>query len=299
MLKISRLTAHLEFPEPARFPYWMGNAFRGGFGVHLRRACCPDLKKDCLGCEIREDCIFYHTHVKNESKVGYGAPPKPIIFIPPFFGKSMIVEENGFLDVDILVFGKFIRYLPHVILGLRLLGQNGIGYEKQHNRFRLDEIRCNFSGELAFDGFKINSEAIEEVELWSENFEEGLDNEKLKIAFKTPIMIKTGDFPPNMEKLLDMIRHRLILYVNEYGDGEKIPDFKCKATITASNAHFHKLISNSQRTKKKEFHTYTGTVEYLVEEMDSNTKQLLKIGSLIGAGPKPSFGLGFMKTTNE
>lgn len=112
-------------------------------------------------------------------------------------------------------------------------------------------------------------------------------------------MIKTGDFPPDLEKLLNMIRHRLILYVNEYGDGEKVPDFKCKAITTASNAHFHKLISNSQRTRKKEFHTHTGTVEYLVEEMDGNTKQLLEIGSLIGAGPKPSFGLGFMSITEN
>lgn len=299
MLKISRLTAHLEFQESTRFPYWMGNTFRGGFGVYLRRVCCPDLEKECFVCGVREDCIFYHTHVKNESNVGYGAPPKPIVFIPPFFGKSIIVEENGFLDVDILVFGKFIRYLPHVILGLKLLGQHGIGNEKQHNKFRLDNIKCSFSGEFVFDGFKINNETIKEIELWNEDFEELLFDGKLKIAFKTPIMIKTGDFPPDLEKLLNMIRHRLILYVNEYGDGKNVPDFKCKATITASNAHFHRLISNSQRTKKKEFHTYTGTVEYYVEEMDGNAKQLLKIGSLIGAGPKPSFGLGFIKTIDD
>ncbi len=36
--------------------------------------------------------------MKKDSKVGYGAPPKPIVFIPPFFGKSFTVEENGFLE---------------------------------------------------------------------------------------------------------------------------------------------------------------------------------------------------------
>jgi len=122
--------------------------------------------------------------------------------------------------------------------------------------------------------------------------EEGLFGEKLKIAFKKSIMIKIRDFSPNLGKLLNMICHRLILYVNEYEYGEKIQDFKYKAITNASNTHFHKLISNLQRTKKKEFHTYMETVEYLIEEMDDNAKQLLKIGSLIGTGPKPSFGLG-------
>lgn len=64
----------------------------------------------------------------------------------------------------------------------------------------------------------------------------------------------------------------------------------------------HKQLTENRKKeelKKKEFHTHTGTVEYFIEEMDGNAKQLLKIGSLIGAGPKPSFGLGFMDVTTD
>jgi len=42
-------------------------------------------------------------------------------------------------------------------------------------------------------------------------------------------------------------------------------------------------------------HVYTGTAEYSIQKIDENAIQLLRIGLLIGAGPKPSFGLGFIK----
>ncbi len=51
---------------------------------------------------------------------------------------------------------------------------------------------------------------------------------------------------------------------------------------------------DSQRAGKREFHTYAGTAEYSIESMDENAKQLFRISLLIGAGPKPSFGFGFL-----
>ncbi len=313
MLPLARLTARLSFPTSVTFPYWMGNTFRGGFGVHLRRACCPDLKRDCYSCDAREDCIFYYTHMKKDSKVGYGAPPKPIVFIPPFFGKSFTVEKDGFLDVGILLFGRFTRFLPHVALGLSMLGQSGIGSERHYdvNKFRLEEMRCSFSGDVVYDGNTINIEAMMTVDL-ADYARDGIsvtlmnpskkdDNlrvhqtDDLFIGFETPIMVKTGEFPPSLDKLLSMVRQRLILYVNEYGDGAKIPDFECSAAVKSSSVHFHNVKSRSMRAGKRDFHTYTGTAEYSIEKIDENAMQLLRIGLLIGAGPKPSFGLGFIR----
>src|SRR3990172_104773 len=301
MLPLAKLTARLSFPTSVTFPYWMGNTFRGGFGVHLRRACCPDLKRDCYSCDAREDCIFYYTHMKKDSNVGYGAPPKPIVFIPPFFGKSFTVEKDGFLDVDILLFGRFTRYLPHVALGLSMLGQSGIGSERRYdvNKFKLEEMKCSFSKDVVYDGSTINIGAMRTVDLadYARNGVSATDI--LSIGFETPIMVKTGEFPPTLDKLLSMVRQRLILYVNEYGDGTKIPDFECSAAIESSSVHFHNIKSISMRAGKRDFHTYTGTAEYSIEKMDENALQLLRIGLLIGAGPKPSFGLGFLRVIDS
>ncbi len=274
--------------------------------MHLRRACCPEAvpvfkygvyRRDCYSCDAREDCIFYYTHMKKDSKVGYGAPPKPIVFIPPFFGKSFTVEENGFLDVGILLFGRFTRYLPHVALGLSMLGQSGIGSERRYdvNKFKLEEMRCSFSRDVVYEGSTISIGAMRTVDL-ADYANDGVSvTDSLSIGFETPIMIKTGGFPPELDKLLSMVRQRLILYVNEYGDGTKIPDFECKSALKSSSSHFHSVKSASQRAGKREFHTYTGTAEYSIERMDENAMQMLRMGLLIGAGPKPSFGFGFMR----
>src|SRR5574341_1039676 len=87
MLPLAKLTARLSFPTSVTFPYWMGNTFRGGFGIHLRRACCPDLRRDCYSCDAREDCIFYYTHMKKDYRVGFAAPPNLLFLFPHFSGK--------------------------------------------------------------------------------------------------------------------------------------------------------------------------------------------------------------------
>ncbi|HLB71726.1 MAG TPA: CRISPR system precrRNA processing endoribonuclease RAMP protein Cas6, partial [Candidatus Methanoperedens sp.] len=223
------------------------------------------------------------------------------VFIPPFFGKSFTVEKDGFLDVDILLFGRFTRYLPHVALGLSMLGQSGIGSERRYdvNKFKLEEMKCSFSKDVVYDGSTINIGAMRTVDLadYARNGVSATDI--LSIGFETPIMVKTGEFPPTLDKLLSMVRQRLILYVNEYGDGTKIPDFECSAAIESSSVHFHNIKSISMRAGKRDFHTYTGTAEYSIEKMDENALQLLRIGLLIGAGPKPSFGLGFLRVIDS
>ncbi len=156
--------------------------------------------------------------------MGYGASPKPIVFIPPFFGKSFTVPENGFLDVGILLFGRFTRYLPHAALGLSMLGQSGIGSERRYDVIKLEEMRCSFSKEVVYDGSTINIRAMRTVDMADYASDGASVTGNLSIGFETPIMVKTGEFPPALDKLLGMIRQRLILYVNEYGDGAKIPD---------------------------------------------------------------------------
>lgn len=57
----------------------------------------------------------------------------------------------------------------------------------------------------------------------------------------------------------------------------------------------HKLYHRSKREGERFFITYTGKAEYDVE-VDDDAAKLLKIGELIGAGAKSSFGMGFFKT---
>lgn len=293
MLKLASLNVRLDFSTPVEFPYWMGSTFRGGFGIYLRRACCPDLSRSCYECEERSECIFYHSHMREESKRGHAAPPKPLVIIPPFFGKKLFVEKEGYLDLDILLYGSFIRYLPHAVLGLRLLGQKGIGSKRRYdmNRFVVSEMTCNFTGKRVYDGQRINLENMGSIELGDV---EPLEvNNRVTVSFRTPFISKTGEFPPALERLLWHIRQRIIRYVNEYGDGTRVPIFTSDGKIVSSEKHFHRLKRRSVRGGKQEFHGFTGVVEYGIEQTDNTARWLLEAGKMVGAGAKPSFGCGY------
>lgn len=292
MLHISKVTLTLHFTTPAVFPYWMGSAFRGGFGQNLRRAICTDLSRDCYTCETKENCLFYYTHMKKKAERGHAPPVKSIVLIPPFFGKSLEIEENATLDVDVLFCGDFARYLPHVILGMNLFGQRGLYTQRYHglNRFEVKSITCCFSHKKIYDGETIFLKNLKTMDIKDITYE---TPETITIGFKTPF---TGrEFPPDFGTLLTLIRNRVIRFVNEYGNKEKVLPVTASGTIEKYTEHYHKLERRSSRSRKKVFHSYTGVVTYDIDELDDIGAWMLNLGFVVGCSPDCSFGCGFLQ----
>jgi len=292
MLPISKLQLKLRFTTPAKLPYWMGSAFRGMFGNEIRKVLCNDLKRPCSKCDTKENCLFYYMYMRDNADRGHAPPQKPIIIVPPFFGKEMKFEEDGYLDVELLFFGDFKKYLPHVLLGLRLGGQQGIGSMRYYgqNRFKVDRAVCEFSEKEVYNGRTVKLDNLKTIDakdigpIWKE---------KLKIGFKTPFTGKK--FPPSMDYLLSLARYRLIHFVNEYGDGKRVPDFEVDAEIEGYDHHYHDLQRRSKRSDKTQFNSYTGVVEYEIEDIDEVGEWLLGVALTIGCGPDSSFGCGFVQ----
>ena len=292
MLPISKITLHLRFTTPANLPYWLGSGFRGGFGQNLRRACCVELQKDCYDCETRADCLFYYTHMRSKAERGYAPPIKPIISIPPFFGKPMHFETEGRLDVEVLFFGDFRRYLPHALLAVSLLGQTGLGSLRHYNlnKFEIASATCNFSGKQIYDGNTISLSNLKSIDISEiQKYEVNAVN----IGFKTPFTAPS--FPPEFDSLLNLIRNRLIRFVNEYGTQEEVPDFTAKGEINRYVRHYHNLQRRSTRSNKTRFDGYTGIIEYEIKEINDAGRWLLNVGFVIGCGPDSSFGCGFLQ----
>lgn len=292
MLQLSKVTMNLEFTTPAVFPYWMGSAFRGGFGQNLRRAICTDREKDCLSCELRDTCLFFYTYVRVEAERGYAPPIKPIILIPAFFGRTMEIKEKATLSVDVLFCGDFAKYLPHVILGMNLLGRKGLYSQRYQglNRFYVKSIECGFSGGNVYDGETIY---LRNLVVRDVQDIEKVAEKSVRIGFRTPF---TGnEFPLSFERLLFMIRSRVIRLANEYGSGDVIPDVEAKGEIINCEKHYHKLERRSSRSNKRVFHSYTGVVEYEINDMNDTAAWNLGLGFVVGCGPDASFGCGFLK----
>ena len=283
-LKLTKLKATLYFPH-YNLPYWLGNKFRGGFGSVLLKAVCGYLKPECHNCTSKDDCLYYVLYEKDRQKRGKSQPVRPIVFIPPFFGKK--IAGKGSLTVEINIFGDYTRYLSHVIYGLRFLGKCGLN---KFSKYTLDSITDYFTGETVFDGECINANSITTIDLGRiDSIEE---ESELTIDYKTPISVEK--VPISLNYLLHMVRRRLILFVNEFGNGI-VPNYNCEDEIVSSAWKKHVLIHTSKRGGKRIFHAYTGVADYKILDADENTLKFLKIGELIGAGAKSSFGMGFFE----
>ncbi|MHA1309986.1 MAG: CRISPR system precrRNA processing endoribonuclease RAMP protein Cas6 [Candidatus Helarchaeota archaeon] len=306
MLEFSSSTATLRFRGKFKAPYWMGSMFRGAFGWNLRRISCNTFNDDCELCNLKEDCAFYYVIFRSKAKKGHAPPPKPIIIIPPFFGKEMIFHDSPFLNVKLLFFGNYNRFLPHTILALNLIGREGIGSPlatrqrlqylplshktEFSNRFIVEEVKCNLTNKTIYDGKYINLTDLKIVDFSSLSPIKLNTDNTITIGFQTPLI--TNHFPLALSELVEKVRHRFIFLVNEYGTGEKIEEFKLKSKVVNYSKHFHRLYRKSSRSTKDRFFGFTGKITYKVSEIDRTALWLLKIGTQIGAGKDLSFGFG-------
>jgi len=246
----------------------------------------------CIDCRSKEDCLYYYMYEKSVAKRGYAPPQRPIIIIPPFLGKTLNLKKDGYLNIEILLFGEYVKFIPHVLLALRLSGQDGLGADRHYglNRFEISSAHCGLLGKHIFDGSKLDLANLEVIDIQNIPVPE---IREYKLGFRTPLSQVT--FPPLPQELINLIRNRLIRIVNEYGDGTKIQDANITGQIIDYQSHFHNLQRRSTRSNKKIFKGHTGIVEYEIKEIDDVGKWLLVVGELIGAGPDSSFGCGFFK----
>ncbi len=256
--------------------------FRGGLGQSLKM----------ITHHEQTDSLFYHMYMREVRKRGYSKPPKPVLLVPPFFGKALKVEKDATLDLDVFFFGEYIKFLPELILGINILGKMGLGSERHYNksRFEISSIKCKISKRLVYDGSNLILNNLSSIDVKDIP---PYDEDRLKIGFRTPLTSKP--FPPKAERLLFLIRNRLLGFVNEYGSGEEVPEFKCKGDIINYSSHKHKLERRSIRSEKTLFKGYTGIVEYKFTELDDSARWLINVGLTIGCGPDSSFGFGFLQ----
>jgi hypothetical protein len=293
VLKFAALNLKLHFPGIVRLPRWLGSAFRGGLGEQLRKIVCYRPMLDCQKCEKSGECLFYAAYQNPFAKRGQAPPPKPVVLIPPFFGREMTFGPGGELEVGLLLLGDYVRFFPHVLLALQQLGGQGLG-DARHvglNRFEVILAVNKLGGGIVYKDGAIHLSNLKQLEVREL---EPFKREHVRIGFRTPIELPLG-FPPSPEHLLNLIRGRLIMFVNEYGTGEKVPEFTCRGKVKCVARHYHRLPGFSRRSGRREFwHCWTGIADYDFEELDKRGQWLLGVGRVLGAGAKSSFGLGFI-----
>lgn len=266
----------------------MGSTFRGGLGEHLSTSVCQGL--NCPYCH-NAPCLFRHVYVPRPAKRGHSQPPKPVIIVPPFFARKIELPSGGTLPLDVIMVGGYTRSFLQLVLGMIAFGQAGIGPDRHYgrNRFEVVNVKC-----LESDGYVMKNSKVYASEFASKSLKdvEPLSGKEALLNFRTPF---TGPYiPTTVKDIIRLIRHRLILFVNEYGTAETIPSIDEDGTATLREAHRHILNRRSSRSAKIFFYGWTGSISIDLSGLSDDARWILACAPILGMGPDSAFGAGFV-----
>jgi hypothetical protein len=170
-------------------------------------------------------------------------------------------------------------------------GQAGIGPDRHYegNRFEVVNVKCLESGGYVMENSKINSAQFASRDIKDVK---PVNGDEVRLSFRTPF---TGPFiPKTASDVVRLIRHRLILFVNEYGTGESIPVVDPEGEVTLRDVRCHILKRKSSRSEKDFFQGWTGSVYMGLSDASEQVRWLLACASILGMGPDAAFGAGFI-----
>lgn len=130
-IPISRYRFHFKAIDSVRFGPFAGSAWRGAFGVALKRTVCAVRLRSCDECPLVASCAFPYLFEgrRSENAVGLGSyaqVPVPYVFQPtPHPG--LVLARGDPLAVDLGLVGKANQRLLYLIHALDQAGAHGVG----------------------------------------------------------------------------------------------------------------------------------------------------------------------------
>jgi hypothetical protein len=133
VFRFARYQVKLQALEPLRLPAWKGSAIRGAFGHVFRRLACVG-GRFCPPCQVPERCPYHYIF---ETAPPPGAQalrkltdiPRPFVLEPPEDGTQVYAPGTP-LALGLVLIGRGIEFLPHFIVTLRELGEQGLGFRR-------------------------------------------------------------------------------------------------------------------------------------------------------------------------
>lgn len=257
----------------AKVPYFIGSKIRGIFGYFLKNVTCRNPKYLCEDCFASELCLFYQFYEKKNT-----------------FHNYRFAYELGkpYYDFQLYLFEDACQETPYVLLALdQMLKESQLKNENNDFGLFINGESCYKDGKLIL------------VKNYKQSFEISKDDKvrKVKVTFQTPLRIKKNNvFLKNPEELTlkDIITS---IYQRKLGlTKQPFQAYKneIKGEIKERNLQYKELkrFSNRQNAAMN----LDGIMgDFYIENLDSSSYNLLKLGELIGAGKQCVFGLGKME----
>lgn len=132
-LRVARVRASFRAAADGAAPPFPGASFRGALGRALRQAACATGMPSCVGCPLTARCAYgylFETHVPAASARMrlYPYAPHPMVLRPPPAIEAW--REGDEVDLEVILFGRGIDYLPYLLYALGEMGRAGVGPER-------------------------------------------------------------------------------------------------------------------------------------------------------------------------
>jgi len=280
-------------------PSFKGATFRGGFGYTLKRICCVMEESSCNDCMLRTKCIyclFFETkNNKEHNFLGFLEPPRPFALELPVDEKR-VYQQGETLEINILIFGNQVQFLPYIVLTFSELGRKGLG----RTRVKYDLLSVEtIYGETIYDAHtKTFCSRESTVKL---SFDENIERIKeVKIKFLTPTRIKTeGRYTKDLSfaTLTKAILRRLAALFLFYADRKLDCAFeeiiKEAERVSTKSSSLRWVDVERFSTRQKARMKLGGVVGEVVYQGElTKFYPILKVGEYIHVGKNTTFGLG-------
>jgi len=294
--------------EEFSLPRYKGSVFRGGFGLALKRISCSQGRRGpCPECILCGECAYarvFETPVRPGDTgmiEGMSDAPHPMILRPPMPTKRLYKAGDP-LDVEIILIGQALRFVPHVICAFEDFSRMGFGEGK--GKFEMQGVSAFFGGK--WNRVYSEGDRLLEQRCWTLTGIDQLEDvcghraDCVELKVHTPMRIKWGG------SITDDLRFDLLIR-NILRRIQMLDQLHCQGTIRfdherliALAAHVETIFENlwwtdwSRHSKRRNAEIMMGGVIGEIVFSGELTEFLpyLKLGEILHVGKGTAYGMG-------
>ncbi len=259
--------------EEVLLPAYKGATFRGGFGYTFKKSVCA-LKSvaDCKDCLLSSNCAYayvFETPRPKDAQImrKYEHVPHPFVLCPTL-SRHRLVKAGECLEVEMVLIGKAIEYLPYFILVMDELGKAGLG--KHRGKCTLQGVSV-----LGKEVFNYEEAKIKKVTPLSLQDLKEVKSDKIDLSlnFVTPLKLQRNSKIIRENLTFQDIFRSLLRRIS------LLAYFHCKVKEDELEVEkFSDLITKSQEIKVIE----DKTIWVNLSRFSTRQKQKIPIGGLVG-----------------
>ncbi len=268
-IELAKYRLRLKFLEECPLPRYKGTTFRGAFGSVFKNTICVNKYGVCEDCLLKEKCAYsyvFETPVPEDSERMrlYTYAPHPFVIEPPQSDRQIFSKDEE-VDINLVVLGKAIGYLPYFVYTFVKMGNAGLG--RKRGKFELLNISNEISGEEIFNPSSGKLKQHKPISINLSNNSSRIGN-NIKFNFITPVRIKYEDSLLDDLEFHILIRNllRRLSNICYFHNGKKL------------DVDFNELIHLAEDVKKKS--DSTRWIEFERYSTRQNTN--MKMGGIVG-----------------